>query len=139
MTKQSEKPGRICWEFAVPTGYAVHYQHSGDIYHSWNTEKCCHFAGLSGGQSNIVTFTPQYGNFGFCECIGWTPSTGSMDCAGQATPEAMICPVEGGSGYTMCPDSTTTPPACCGAAATLASTKAGILLRKGKLQTRLVQ
>jgi len=138
MTVQSEKPGRICREFAVPTGYTVHYQHSGDIYHSWNTEKCCHFAGLSGGHSNIVTFTPQYGNFGFCECIGWTPGSGAVGCAGQATADAMICPVEGGSGY-MCPDSTTTPPACCGAAATLASTKAGILLRKGKLQTRMVQ
>jgi len=138
MTRQSEKPGRICWGFTAPTGYVVHYQHSGDIYHTWNTEKCCHFAGLSGGQSNIVTFTPQYGNFGFCECIGWTPSTGNMDCAGQATPENMLCPVEGGSGYNMCPDSTTTPPACCGAAA-MASTKAGTLLRRRKLQTRMVQ
>jgi len=139
MGKQSEKPGRICWEFSVPTGYAVHYQSDGDIYHSWNADKCCEFAGEFSNQSNVVTFTPQYGNFGFCECIGWTPSTGNMDCAGQATPENMICPVEGGSGYNMCPDSTTTPPACCGAAATLASTKAGILLRKGKLQTRMVQ
>jgi len=115
--KQSEKPGRICWTVDVPTGYAVHWQssNSNGIYHSWNGDKCCQFSGLSSNQSNVVTFTPQYGNFGFCECINWSPQTGSLDCAGQATAEAMICPIEGSSDMKdMCTDSTS--PNTCGGA-----------------------
>jgi len=105
--KQNEKPGRICWEFEVPMGTMVHYQKKVDIYHSWNTDTCCLFSGSSGsgGPANVVTFTPQWGSFGFCECIGWNPSTGGTTCAGQATPAAMICPVPGGDG-SMCVDTT---------------------------------
>jgi len=105
--KQSEKPGRICWEFTVPLGTTVHYQANVDIYHAWNTATCCLSSGGSvvGGPSNVVSFTPQWGSFGFCECIGWTPGTGGTTCAGQATPASMICPVTGGDG-TMCVDST---------------------------------
>merc|ERR1719189_2681555 len=113
MEKQSEKPGRICWSVDVPTGYAVHWQSNGDIYHSWNAGKCCQFEGLSSNTTNVVTFTPQYGNFGFCECINWAPQTGSLECAGQATAEAMICPVEGSTDTKeMCSDSTS--PNTCG-------------------------
>merc|ERR1719336_2898829 len=122
--KQNEKPGRICWDFSVPAGTTVHYRAKVDIYHSWNTDTCCLFDGRSstGGLSNVVTFTPAFGSFGFCECIDWDESTGGMTCAGQATADAMICPVAGSPGN-MCVDRSalnTRPASCDGATPTAA-------------------
>merc|ERR1712241_563206 len=84
-------------------------------------DACCLNAGTSGsnGPANVVSFTPAYGNFGFCECIGWTPETGGTTCAGQATPDAMICPTGGSSGN-LCADLsplTRAPSECGGASA----------------------
>jgi hypothetical protein len=114
--KQSEKPGRICWEFTVPQGTTVHYQAEVDIYHFWNIEKACCLAERSAVGSNVVTFTPTWTSFGFCECIGWTSGAGGTTCAGQATAENMICPVEGEGGRGMCPDNSalSLQPAECG-------------------------
>lgn len=125
MTKQNEKPGRICWEVVVPSGTSVHYQAQVDIYHAWNVQSCC-LAERSNFGTNVVTFTPSYQNFGFCECIGWTPETGGTTCAGQATAENMICPVSSGGGSGRCIDKSplSQRPAECGAGGTLAPSTA---------------
>merc|ERR1712061_264435 len=83
----------------------VHYQAKEDIYHWWNADACCLFSGGAGADnlSNVVTFTPAFGSFGFCECIGWQEDTGDVTCAGGATATAMICPVAASSG-SMCTD-----------------------------------
>ena len=79
----------------------MYYKSKTDIYNKWNSEACCLSASASYGSdatssdTNIVVFTPSFGTFGFCECIAWDPQNPGSSCAGEATAENLICPVQG--------------------------------------------
>merc|ERR1712039_808012 len=61
------------------------------------------FGSKDGGEANIVSFTSDIDNFGFCECTAWDPGNPGLSCAGSATAEEMRCPVMGGADG-MCPE-----------------------------------
>lgn len=106
-TARNQKAGRVCWDFEVEPGTTVYYQSKTDVYAHWNANVCClqaarQFGSKAGGESNVVAFTSDVDNFGFCECTAWDPEKPGSSCAGSATAEAMICPVLGATDG-MCP------------------------------------
>merc|ERR1719277_1447098 len=106
--EQNRKTHRVCWDVGTDKPTTVYYQSKGETYHSWNADVCClatapEYAGKAGGPASIIQFDIQYG-FGFCECLGWNPSSGTTVCAGKATADNMKCPVSTGSTAGTCPD-----------------------------------
>jgi hypothetical protein len=106
-TARDQKEGRVCWDFKVEPGTTVYYQSKTDIYTHWNADSCClqasrDFGSKDGGEANIVSFTSDIDNFGFCECTAWDPSDPGSSCAGSATADEMRCPVLGATDR-LCP------------------------------------